>query len=799
MVMLASTLEAARSQMAFTLGFHIILASLGVALPFMMLVANYRGLRRDDPDALRLAQRWSKATAVTFAVGAVTGTVLSFEFGLLWPAFTGRFGEVFGVLFAIEGLFFFLEAIFIAIYIFGWKHLSPWAHFWTGVPVVIAGLGGAFSVVAVNSWMNQPQGFSPTTGDVTSVEPLKVIFNPAVPYEVPHMILAAYLVTGFLVASIYAVGMLRGRRDRIHRLGLLIPLTVACIATPIQFAVGDTAARAIAKDQPIKFAAMECVQTTSTHVTEYIGGRCTADGVKGGIGIPGFDSFLVGWSTSTQVIGLDTVAARRSSAVQHHAALGLRHHGRHLHGADRPRALARHRLVAEAGLPAVALVPPRGGRVRGAFDRRARVRLDRDRGRAPAVDRLQRHAHRGRGHAGERRLGHLRRDYGPVRHARRDAGRSAAGDVAALARGRRAGRRGALRPGRRSAARPRGSLGMNKADAVAVILLIGITMYAVFGGADFGAGLWSLLAGGGERGRRPRELIDWAIGPVWEVNHVWLIFVLVLLWTGFSSAFEAVFSTLFIPLSLAALGIVLRGAGFAFHDSARRARGRALASTVFGLASVLTPFFLGTVVGAIAGGRVPVGNATGDTVTSWLNPLSLLIGALFVATGAYLAAVFLVSDARRAGAPDLERYFSTRALVAAVVTGALAAAGLVGLHRDARYIFDGLTGDGLPLVILSLLCGIGVLVLLRRGARRGARPLAVGAVAAVIWGWGVAQWPYLLPEKLTIDDAAAPSATLAGLLIVFGVAVFIVLPAIGLLFTLVQRNLIEETSRPGSR
>jgi cytochrome bd ubiquinol oxidase subunit I len=305
--MLATTLQAARSQMAFTLGFHIILASLGVALPALMLIANYRGLRHQDADALRLAQRWSKAVAVTFAVGAVTGTVLSFEFGLLWPAFTGRFGGVFGVLFAIEGICFFLEAIFIAIYIFGWKRLSPWAHFWTGVPVVITGLGGAFSVVAVNSWMNQPQGFSPTTGKVTSVEPWKVIFNPAVPYEVPHMILAAYLVTGFLVASIYAVGMLRGRRDRIHRLGLLIPLTVACIATPIQFAVGDTAARAIAKDQPIKFAGMECVQTTSTDVTEYIYGRCTSSGVKGGIGIPGFDSFLVGWSTSTKVIGLDSV------------------------------------------------------------------------------------------------------------------------------------------------------------------------------------------------------------------------------------------------------------------------------------------------------------------------------------------------------------------------------------------------------------------------------------------------------------------------------------------------------------
>ncbi len=307
MLTFASTLQAARSQMAFTLGFHIILASLGVALPAMMLIANYRGLRRDDPDALKLAQRWSKAVAVTFAVGAVTGTVLSFEFGLLWPAFTGRFGEVFGVLFAIEGICFFLEAIFIAVYIFGWKRLSPWTHFWTGVPVVLTGLGGAFSVVAVNSWMNQPQGYSPTTGKVTSVEPLKVIFNPAVPYEVPHMILAAYLVTGFIVASIYAVGMLRGRRDRIHRLGLLIPLTVACIATPIQFAVGDSAARAIAKDQPIKFAAMECVEKTSTDVTEYLGGRCTSTGVKGGIGIPGLDSFLVGWSTSTQVTGLDSV------------------------------------------------------------------------------------------------------------------------------------------------------------------------------------------------------------------------------------------------------------------------------------------------------------------------------------------------------------------------------------------------------------------------------------------------------------------------------------------------------------
>jgi cytochrome d ubiquinol oxidase subunit II len=340
---------------------------------------------------------------------------------------------------------------------------------------------------------------------------------------------------------------------------------------------------------------------------------------------------------------------------------------------------------------------------------------------------------------------------------------------------------------------------VSKADAVAVVLWIVLTMYAIFAGADFGAGLWSLLSGSGERGRRPRELIDWALGPVWEANHVWLIFAVVVLWTGFPSAFEAVFSTLFIPLSLAALGIVLRGSGFAFQHTARRARSQALAQRLFGLASLLTPFFMGTVVGAVAGGRVPVGNATGDAVTSWLNPLSLVIGALFVATGAYLSAVFLVSDAHRAGAPDLERYFATRAVVAAVVTGALAVVGLFALYRHARFIFDGLTHDGLPLVILSALCGIAVLVLLHRRARRGARVLAAGAVASVVWGWGIAQHPYLLPQTLKISAGAAPSATLTTVLVIFGVAVVLVLPSLALLFTLAQRSMVEETAQPAPR
>jgi cytochrome bd ubiquinol oxidase subunit I len=304
----ASNLLAAREQMGFTLGFHIVLASLGVALPATILIANYIGLRKGDEAAIELAKRWSKAMAVTFAVGAVTGTVLTFEFGLLWPYFEDRFGAAFGVAFAIEGIFFFLEAIFLAVYIYGWKRLGGWAHFWSGIPMVITGIGGAFSVVAANSWMNQPQGFSlDAAGKVTDVEPLKVLFNPATGYEAPHMILAAYMVVGFLLASIYAVGMLKGRRDRLHRLGLLIPLTIGLIATPVQLFVGDTAARAVADDQPAKFAGMECIQESGGHQTEYVGGICTADGVKGAIGIPDLDSFLVGFSADTDVTGLDGI------------------------------------------------------------------------------------------------------------------------------------------------------------------------------------------------------------------------------------------------------------------------------------------------------------------------------------------------------------------------------------------------------------------------------------------------------------------------------------------------------------
>jgi cytochrome d ubiquinol oxidase subunit I len=297
--------------MAFTLASHIILVPLGVSWMCMTLIANWRALKRKDDDALLLAQRWSKYMAVTFAVGAVTGTVLTFEFGLLWPKFMGTWGPAFGVPFAVEGLFFFTEAIFIAIYLFGWTRLRPWAHFWSGVPIVIAGIGGTLSVVASNAWMNAPSGFTlDSAGKITKVDPAKVFFNDAFPLMAAHMLVAAYLVGGFLIASVYAVGLLKGRRDRYHRLGLIIPFTVAAIASPVQMAVGDSLARWVYNNQPTKFAAIELVPKTSTDVPETLLGHLNSQGeVTGGIALPGVASWLSDPKTgkNTQVQGLDAV------------------------------------------------------------------------------------------------------------------------------------------------------------------------------------------------------------------------------------------------------------------------------------------------------------------------------------------------------------------------------------------------------------------------------------------------------------------------------------------------------------
>lgn len=310
-VLAVELLTWARSQMAFTLAFHIILVPLGVSWAAMALVANYRGIKHNEIDALRLAQRWSKYMAVTFAVGAVTGTVLSFEFGLLWPHFMAQWGDAFGIPFAFEGIFFFTEAIFISIYIFGWKRMKPWTHFWSGVPVVITGILGSVSVVAANAWMNAPQGFTlDSAGQIDSVDPIAVIFNESMPLQSAHMVIAAYMVGGFLVASVYAVAILRGKTDRYHRLGFIIAFSIAAIATPIQMGVGDSLARWVYNNQPIKFAAIELVPTTSSDVPEIILGRLNEDGtVTGGIPIPGLASWLSDPSTgsSTVVQGLDTV------------------------------------------------------------------------------------------------------------------------------------------------------------------------------------------------------------------------------------------------------------------------------------------------------------------------------------------------------------------------------------------------------------------------------------------------------------------------------------------------------------
>jgi cytochrome d ubiquinol oxidase subunit II len=332
---------------------------------------------------------------------------------------------------------------------------------------------------------------------------------------------------------------------------------------------------------------------------------------------------------------------------------------------------------------------------------------------------------------------------------------------------------------------------MSKADLAAVILWIGATLYAVFGGADFGGGLWDLIAGDARKGERPRARIQRSLTPVWEANHVWLIFILVVLWTAFPEAFGAIMSTLYVPLTLAALGIVLRGAGFAFRKSVESLPAQQALGASFALSSVMTPFFMGTVVGAIASGNVPA-EGNGDAFSSWIGPLPLLTGALFVASGAYLAAIFLISDSRRAGDAEMESYFARRALAAALVAGVFAAAGIFALHDEARYVYDGLTGDGLPLVIASAICGMAVLAILLRNARRGLRPLAAGAVVTVIWGWGAAQFPYLLPTSLTISEAAAPGPTLTAVLVVFVIAAVLILPALGLLYTLSQRELVGE-------
>ena len=330
------------------------------------------------------------------------------------------------------------------------------------------------------------------------------------------------------------------------------------------------------------------------------------------------------------------------------------------------------------------------------------------------------------------------------------------------------------------------------ANVVGAILLASVTLYAVLGGADFGAGLWDLLAGATARGRTPRGLIEESITPVWEANHVWLVFDLVIFWTAFPHAFAAVMTTLALPIWLAVGGIVLRGAGFAFRKEITRLSLQRAAGAAFAFSSLLTPFFMGTVVGAIATGAVPA-RASHASLTAWTSATALLTGFLFVAACGYLAAVYLVVDAARQGDQPMRAYFTHRAQGAAVAAGALSLAALFELQNSNPAFFDRLTGRALPLVVLAGVCGVAVLTLLTAGRTTGIRAIAALGVAAVIWGWGVAQYPVLLPRTaVTLTDAGATQSTLVALVVVAIAAVLLVVPSFALLFRLQGRHMLGE-------
>lgn len=335
---------------------------------------------------------------------------------------------------------------------------------------------------------------------------------------------------------------------------------------------------------------------------------------------------------------------------------------------------------------------------------------------------------------------------------------------------------------------------MSLADIILVIIWLGVTAYGIFGGADFGAGFWDLFAGSATKGGPVRTFLEKTIGPVWEANHVWLIFVLVYLWTAFPEPFVSIATTMFIPMTLAAFGIILRGSAFAFRKwAATLNRQRALGAT-FALSSILTPFFLGTVAGGVASDRVPLGNAAGNPVTSWLNPTSLLGGVLAVGATAFIAATFASREAASAGDTGLAEYFRTRAMVTGFVVGVVAIAGVGVLAADAPELFDGLTSvRGIPLLVASAAGGGAAVWLLYQRRFAPARIAAVVATAAILWGWGAGQYPYLIEPDIRVDDYAASTPVLAALLGAFLLAGLLVMPALAYLFGLTERGVLGET------
>jgi cytochrome d ubiquinol oxidase subunit II len=333
---------------------------------------------------------------------------------------------------------------------------------------------------------------------------------------------------------------------------------------------------------------------------------------------------------------------------------------------------------------------------------------------------------------------------------------------------------------------------MTAVNAILVVLWIGLTLYTLFGGADFGGGLWDLLAGGAERGKQQRELIEHSIGPVWEANHVWLIFVITLFWTCFPAAFAPFAATLYIPLTLAALGIIVRGSAFAFRKVSDELWQRRLFGAAFAFSSVVTPFFLGTTLGAIASRRVPTGIGEGNILTSWWNPTSFTTGVLAVVTAAYLAAVYLTADARRQDEHHLAEAFRRRALVTGLLLGALTFIGLPIVRADAPDLFAGLTDTALPLVIASVALGVLSLVPLIARHYLLVRITSALAVTAVLWAWGIAQYPIMLPG-LTVAEAATDPTVLHPLLWVLAIGGALLIPSLLYLYWVFQREQATET------